>query len=84
MLDAGIQPITQHWVTFLVACGEAPLTGAQIQGTISAALAFCVAAGGDCSVCAALLKFCPLQGIPEQAVDIWKATRKVLRIPVLS
>lgn len=77
MSTFGVQPITQHLVTFLVSCSDADLTAKQIQQAVAGALEFCVKHKGDCSVYAALLKFCVGQGIPEKAVDIWRCIRKV-------
>lgn len=77
MLALNISPITQHLVTFLGACCEAPMSGRQIQQVFARAMAFCASHGGDCSVYAALLKFCVSQGTPEKAVDVWKAIQRV-------
>ena len=78
MLALGITPVTQHLVTFLGACCEAPMSGRQIQLVFSRAMTFCGdQKGGDCSVYAALLKFCTSQGTPEKAVDVWKAIQQV-------
>jgi len=77
MTEQGITPVTQHFVTFLGACCGAPLSARETQQAFARALAFCGAAGGDCSVYAALLKFCVAQDIPEKAVDVWRAIVKV-------
>ena len=77
MRKLGIQLVTQHLVTFLGACCEAPMSGREIQKVFARAMAFCASQGGDCSVYAALLKFCVSQGTPEKAVDVWKAIQRV-------
>ena len=77
MLSLKISVVTQHQVTFLGACCEAPMSGREIQQVFGRAMAFCKSQGGDCSVYAALLKFCVSQGTPEKAVDIWKAIQRV-------
>ena len=77
MLALGIPPVTQHFVTLLGACCDMPMSAREIRQVYSRAMAFCAAQGGDCSVYAALLKFCVSQGIPEKAVDVWKAIQKV-------
>jgi hypothetical protein len=81
MTEQGILPITQHFVTFLGACCGAPLSAREIQQIFARSMAFCGASGGDCSVYAALLKFCVAQDIPEKAVNVWRAVLKVLRPP---
>lgn len=53
------------------------MSGRQIQQVFARAMAFCASHGGDCSVYAALLKFCVSQGTPERAVDVWKAIQRV-------
>lgn len=77
MATLNIPPVTQHLVTFLGACCETPLSGREIQQVFAQAMAFCASQNGDCSVYAVLLKFCVSQGIPEKALDVWKAIQKV-------
>ena len=81
MRGQGIAPVTQHFVTFLGACCGAPLSARETRQAFGRALAFCVGAGGDCSVYAALLKFCVAQDIPEKAADVWRAIVKVRSLP---
>ena len=72
-----IQPITQHFVNFLVGCSEAPLSTQQIQLAFAKSLMFCKTTGGDCSTYSSLLKFCVSQGVPEKAVDVWRQIQQV-------
>ena len=73
MAELGVVQVPQHFVTFLVAAAEAPLSSRQIQQAIARTLAY----RSDCSVFSALLRFCLAQGIPERAVDVWRTIQKV-------
>ena len=73
MEELGIAQVPQHFVTFLVAAAEAPLSSRQIQQAIARTLAY----RGECSVYSALLRFCLAQGVPERAVDVWRTIQKV-------
>ena len=77
MMVDRIQPITQHFVNFLVGCSEAPLSTQQIQLAFAKSLMFCKTNGGDCSTYSSLLKFCVSQGVPEKAVDVWRQIQQV-------
>ena len=77
MLAKDIMPITQHFVTFLVACAEAPLTTQHVKKSFGRAMSFCKSNGGDCSIYSSLLKFIVSQGVPEKAVDVWRQIQQV-------
>jgi hypothetical protein len=82
MQDSGGQANSRVMFTFLQACWGAALTRQQVARVFAEAAAMRAVRRPDESVYAALLTFAQRQGVPEQALDVWRALREVLPAPM--
>ena len=84
MQAAGGQANSRVMFTFLQACWGAALTRQQVARVFAEAAAMRAVRRPDESVYAALLTFAQRQGVPEQALDVWRALREARCSPLLS